>query len=73
MPVLPDVHSIIVPPGFILPSASAFSIILSAMRSLVECPGLKYSTLAYTGQGKSATILFIFTMGVSPMVSKMEL
>ena len=47
-PVLPEVGSTIVPPGRSCPDASAAAIIRSAMRSLTEPPGLKYSTLAST-------------------------
>ena len=46
MPVLPDVPSMIVPPGFSFPARSASSIIWIAIRSLIEFPGLKVSTLA---------------------------
>ena len=53
IPVLPEVPSIIVPPGTKRPSFSASSTILSAIRSLQEEPGLKYSTFAKTVQGKS--------------------
>ncbi len=48
MPVLPDVGSTMVPPGFSSPEASAASTILTAMRSLELPPGLRYSTLAAT-------------------------
>ena len=47
-PVLPEVGSTIVPPGRSAPDASAASTIRSAMRSLTDPPGLKYSTLAST-------------------------
>ena len=47
-PVLPEVGSTIVPPGWSSPEASAASTIRSAMRSLTDPPGLKYSTLAST-------------------------
>jgi hypothetical protein len=46
MPVLPDVPSMIVPPGLSFPARSASSIIWIAMRSLIELPGLNVSTLA---------------------------
>ena len=46
--MLPDVGSTIVPPGWSAPEASAASTIRSAMRSLTDPPGLKYSTLAST-------------------------
>ena len=45
-PVLPLVGSTIVPPGLSLPSRSAASIILTAIRSFTDPPGLRYSTLA---------------------------
>jgi len=48
MPVLPDVPSMIVPPGLSCPDRSASSTILMAIRSLIEFPGLKVSTLAST-------------------------
>ena len=38
----------IVPPGFSRPARSASSIMRTAMRSLIELPGLKVSTLAST-------------------------
>ena len=63
-----------VPPGFSRPSRSASSIILRAMRSLIELPGLKVSTLAST----SAAMIPLGmrcrrTSGVCPMVSRMVL
>src|ERR1044071_2498776 len=48
IPVLPEVPSTIVPPGFSSPARSASSIILTAMRSLIELPGLKVSSLIST-------------------------
>ena len=71
IPVLPEVHSITVPPGFNLPEASAASIIDKAIRSLTLCPGLKYSTLAQIGQGNSSAIAFKRTIGVLPIVPRM--
>ena len=47
-PVLPEVGSTITPPGLSLPSRSAVSTIRSAMRSLTEPPGFRYSILAST-------------------------
>src|SRR4029077_19348090 len=44
-PVLPDVGSTIVPPGFSFPSRSACSIIASPIRSLTEPPGFRNSSL----------------------------
>ena len=72
IPVLPEVPSIIVPPGFNLPSNSASSIILSAILSLIEFPGLNVSTFAKTKASVSTT-LFNFTSGVFPIVSNMFL
>ena len=40
----------IVPPGFSRPARSASSIILTAMRSLIELPGLNVSSLASNGR-----------------------
>ena len=54
MPVLPDVPSMIVPPGFSSPARSASSIILTAIRSLIELPGLKVSIFARTVGGDHA-------------------
>ena len=48
IPVLPEVHSIIVPPGFKLPLASASNNILRAIRSFIELPGLNVSTFIRT-------------------------
>src|SRR4029450_1608851 len=56
MPVLPDVPSMMVPPGFSRPSRSASSIILTAMRSLMELPGLKVSSLTSTCTGTSCAM-----------------
>ena len=71
MPVFPEVPSIMVPPGFNRPSASASSTILTAIRSLTEFPGLKVSYLAKTKHGKSAVNLLSLINGVLPMVSSM--
>ena len=48
MPVLPEVPSMIVPPGSAAPVRSASSIIRTAIRSLIELPGLNVSILAST-------------------------
>ena len=53
-PVLPEVGSTIVPPGWSSPEASAASIIRVAIRSFTEPPGLRYSTLASTSGPSSA-------------------
>ena len=68
IPVLPDVPSIIVPPSFNNPWVSASSIILSAILSLVELPGLKVSYFAKTKHGNSFVNLFSLTRGVLPIV-----
>ena len=72
VPVLPEVGSTIVPPGFRRPSASAASTILIATRSLIEPPGLKYSTLATTCGVSPAAMRDRRTSGVSPTVSRIE-
>ena len=72
MPVLPDVPSMMVPPGFSRPSRSASSIIFRAMRSLIELPGLKVSTLASTSALMTPFVRRLMrTSGVLPMVSRM--
>jgi hypothetical protein len=48
IPVLPEVPSMIVPPGLSRPARSASSIMRTAMRSLIELPGLTVSILATT-------------------------
>ena len=75
MPVLPEVGSTIVPPGRSAPDASAASIMRTAMRSLTEPPGLKYSTLARTdaaGCGRSELTAASRTSGVLPMRSRTD-
>ena len=67
-PVLPEVASIMVPPGLSCPEASAASTIERAIRSLTEEAGLKASTFATI----SAPPLFkrlMRTRGVPPMRS----
>jgi hypothetical protein len=72
MPVLPDVPSTIVPPGLRRPAFSASSIIVTAMRSLIELPGLKVSTLASTVASVTPLVIaLIRTSGVRPIVSRM--
>ena len=72
MPVLPDVPSMIVPPGLSRPARSASSIILTAMRSLIELPGLKVSILASTVPLTTPLVMRLMrTIGVSPMASRM--
>ena len=72
MPVLPDVPSMIVPPGFSSPAFSASSIIRTAIRSLIELPGLKVSTLASTVASMTPLVIELMrTIGVLPMASRM--
>src|SRR4051794_38995831 len=66
-PVLPEVGSTIVPPGRSAPEASAASIIRTAIRSLTEPPGLKYSTLAITWPSRPAVTFRSRTRGVFPI------
>src|ERR1051326_7856422 len=70
-PVLPDVHSTIVPPCFRRPSFSAASTMARPMRSFTLPPGLKNSSLASTGQGRSFATRRSRTSGVRPTVSRM--
>src|SRR6266516_2352651 len=70
-PVLPEVGSTIVPPGFSFPSRSACSIIARPIRSFTEPPGLRYSSLARIrawpgGESRSSR-----TIGVEPTRSRM--
>ena len=69
--MLPDVPSIIVPPGFSNPFRSASSIIRTAMRSLIELPGLTVSILAKTvAFTRPFVIRLIRIIGVSPIASR---
>ena len=71
IPVLPDVPSTIVPPGFSSPARSASSIILTAMRSLIELPGLNVSSLATTVALTSPRVILLMrTIGVWPIASR---
>src|SRR5215218_8315906 len=72
MPVLPDVGSSTVQPGCSSPSASAFSIIARAGRSLMEPVGLRSSGFAHSrtcGAGESDGRP---TSGVSPTACSRE-
>src|ERR1700754_4148531 len=72
MPVLPEVGSRMVQPGFSSPSSSAFVIIRSAGRSLIEPVGLRSSSLAHSrtcGAGEKEASP---TTGVSPRASIKE-
>lgn len=64
--MLPEVGSTMVPPGLSAPLCSAASIMRTAIRSLTEPPGLKYSTLARTVAWMPAVTLLSFTSGVLP-------
>src|SRR5689334_20254846 len=72
VPVLPDVGSMIVPPGRRRPSRSAASISRMATRSLIEPPGLNDSSLATIRGFSPAPIRARRTRGVSPTVSRIE-
>ncbi len=72
MPVLPEVGSTIVPPAFSRPRASASSTIDSAMRSLIEPPGLSRSDLIHTSRPLPNSRLMRMC-GVLPMVARMLL
>ena len=69
MPVLPDVGSMIVAPGFSFPAFSADSIMFMAMRSLTDPPGFIPSTFTKIFAGVSST----WTSGVCPIASRMLL
>src|SRR4051812_35105442 len=62
----------IVPPTRSRPSRSAASTMRMATRSLIEPPGLKYSTLATICGAHPAPIRLSRTSGVSPTVSSSE-
>src|SRR5665811_1029523 len=70
-PVFPLVGSTMVPPGRSSPEASAASIIRSAIRSLMDPPGLRYSTLASTVALSPAVTVLSRTSGVPPTSSEM--
>src|SRR3954462_12765074 len=69
-PVLPEVGSTIVPPGRSSPSRSAASIMGRPMRSLIEPPGLRYSSLASTRAPPGGCSLGSRTIGVPPTRSR---
>jgi hypothetical protein len=74
IPVLPDVPSMMVPPGLSWPLRSASSIIRTAIRSLMELPGLKVSIFARTVASVTPRVMRLMrTIGVWPMVSRMVL
>ena len=59
----------IVPPGLSAPRRSASSTIDSAMRSLIEPPGLARSDLIHTSAGPNRRLMRM--CGVLPIVSRM--
>ena len=62
----------IVPPGLSRPARSASSIIVTAIRSLIELPGLKVSILASTVPFTTPFVSrLIRTIGVPPIASRM--
>src|SRR6185312_3647631 len=69
-PVLPLVGSTMVPPGSSCPSASAFSTIFRAIRSLMDPPGFRYSSLTKTVASMPAVTEFSLTSGVLPIRSR---
>ena len=73
MPVLPEVGSMTVPPGFSRPSASSARIMLTPMRSFTLAIGLKNSSFRQMSavMPSSATMRGMRTSGVLPMVSAM--
>src|SRR4051794_6052141 len=62
----------IVPPGRSRPSRSAASTMRIATRSLIDPPGLKYSTFATSCGAHPCAIRLSRTSGVSPTVSRRE-
>ncbi len=67
--MLPEVGSMMVPPGRSAPVRSASSTIDSAMRSLIEPPGFARSDLIQTSASPNSRLTR--TCGVRPMVSRM--
>ena len=73
MPVLPEVGSITVAPGFRRPAASRSRIMLTPMRSFTLAIGLKNSSFRQMSAliPSSAVMCGMRTSGVLPMVSTM--
>src|SRR5438309_11426682 len=69
MPVLPEVGSMIVPPGLSFPERSASSIMARPMRSLIDPPGFARSDFIHTS-ARSPNRRLIRMCGVLPMVSR---
>src|SRR3954452_10633440 len=72
VPVLPEVGSMIVPPGLSRPSRSAASISRTATLSLIEPPGLNSSSLATIWGLTAGAIRDRRTSGVPPIVSRID-
>jgi hypothetical protein len=72
MPVLPDVGSSTVQPGVSSPSASAFSIMARAGRSLMEPVGLRSSSFAQSRTSGVGERFGRPTSGVSPTAASSE-
>src|SRR5699024_6381947 len=70
LPVFPEVGSTTVPPVVSLPSASARSIILRAIRSLMDPPGFINSHLTRIVGLTSEPMELSLTNGVLPMSSR---
>src|SRR4051794_41957319 len=71
-PVLPDVGSTIVPPGWSFPSCSALSIIARPIRSFTDPPGFRYSSLAISFGLTPRPSASSRTIGVWPTSSRTE-
>jgi len=71
-PVLPPVYSTTRMPGSRAPRVSAPSIIASAILSLYDPVGLKYSSFTNTSAARGGTMCFNCTTGVCPIVFRME-
>src|SRR5688572_5795211 len=72
MPVLPLVGSIRVSPGLMRPDFSASSSMRTPMRSLTEPPGFMNSHLPRSSHGRSRPMRERRTIGVPPVVSRIE-
>src|SRR5262245_45457574 len=72
IPVLPDVPSMIVPPGLIFPAFSAASSIAMPMRSFTLPPGLRYSSFASIVGRTPCAMRLRRTIGVPPITSRMS-
>src|SRR5215204_566643 len=68
-PVLPEVGSTIVPPGFRWPSRSAASISGRPIRSFTDPPGFRYSSFASSSGPPGGASFWSRTIGVLPTSS----